>query len=103
MPKGNKCAACGRSTAVFDRGAYHCKSCESIWWTSFDKPAAGEKRKGYACISCGKCTIHPLGTVASAKIWRCSTCAMTMVTPTAKCVPHQADTADGPLTPYNQK
>ncbi len=83
MAKGNKCPECGKNQARYEKGALHCgnKSCGSVSWTAFDKPSAGEKRKGYECGACGKQTVHPIGVVAQAKIWRCSTCAATIVAP----------------------
>lgn len=79
MAKGYQCPNCRQHTGRYEKGAFLCRACESIWWTSFDRPSAGEKRKGYACITCGRCTIHPSGTVGSAELLRCSTCATTVV------------------------
>lgn len=83
MSKGSKCPECNKNKAVYERGANHCQNthCGTIWWTQFDKPSAGTKRKGYTCQICGKMTVHPLGVVAGAKVWRCSTCATTIVAP----------------------
>jgi len=83
VSKGSKCPECNKSTGAYDKGAYHCQNekCGSIWWTQFDKPSAGAKRKGYTCHICSKMTVHPLGIVSGAKLWRCSTCAVTIVAP----------------------
>jgi len=83
MPKGIKCPECGKFNSTYEKGAYHCgnKQCGAVWWTAFDKPSAGTKRKGYTCESCGKQTVHPIADVAQARIWRCSTCATTIVKP----------------------
>jgi len=83
MAKGSKCPECKKSQSIFEKGAYHCgnKKCGAIWWSAFDRPSAGEKRKGYECDSCGKQTIHPIGIVVGAKVWRCSTCAFTIIAP----------------------
>ena len=81
MAKGYKCPECGNSTGKYSKGAYHCSTntCRAVWWSTFDKPSAGTQRKGYKCKSCGNQTVHPVATVASARIWRCSTCATTIV------------------------
>lgn len=81
MARGYKCPECGKFAGTYKKGAYHCGSCNSIWWSAFDRPSAGTPRKGYTCPTCGNLTIHPTGTVANAKVWRCSTCAVTMITP----------------------
>jgi ribosomal protein L37AE/L43A len=81
MAKGFACPECGSQTAQHEKGAYHCGNaeCGIIWWTAFDKPAAGVKRKGFTCFSCARMTMHPIGVVAGAEIWRCSTCAATII------------------------
>ena len=83
MTKGYMCPECGESRATYERGAYHCgnKKCGAVWWTSFDKPSAGAKKKGFECGSCGKQTTHKIALVAGADIWRCSTCGSTTVLP----------------------
>ena len=79
--KGYKCPECGNSTGKYSKGAYQCgnSECGAVWWSVFDRPSAGVKRKGYKCISCGNQTVHPVTTVASAKIWRRSICGSTIV------------------------
>lgn len=81
--KGKKCPECNKSQAVEERGANHCKNpaCGAIWWSPFAAPTAGQSRKGYECTWCARQTVHPIGIVGSAKIWRCSTCAATLVAP----------------------
>lgn len=83
MAKGYMCPECGEARATYDRGAYHCgnKKCGAVWWTSFDKPSAGAKKKGFECHSCGKQTTHKIAQVSGADIWRCSTCGSTTVLP----------------------
>lgn len=83
MARGHRCPECCKLSGKYEKGAYHCGRCGSIWWSPFDQPSAGGPRKGYKCTTCGNQTIHPQGTVAKAKVWRCSVCATTMVTPTA--------------------
>jgi len=80
--KGYTCPECGKAVGKHEKGAFHCPSCKTVWWGAFDRPSAGQPRKGYKCKSCGNQTVHPLATVASAKIWRCSVCASTIVKPT---------------------
>jgi hypothetical protein len=81
MAKGYACPICGSQTAQYEKGVFHCGNsvCGVIWWTTFDKPAAGVKRKGYTCFSCTRMTMHPIGVVAGAEIRRCSTCAATII------------------------
>lgn len=81
MAKGAYCPECGKQTGQFNKGNYQCsrEECGAVWWTAFDKPSAGKPRKGYKCSCCGNQTVHPVATVAGAKIWRCSVCATTIV------------------------
>jgi hypothetical protein len=83
MPKGKgyQCPECSASTAKYEKGAYHCKNvdCGAVWWTAFDRPYAGEPRKGDKCVTCYNNTVHPIGEVAGGNIRRCSVCATTIV------------------------
>jgi ribosomal protein L37AE/L43A len=83
MPRGYKCPNCGAMQGKYENGQYVCgnKSCGSIWWGPFDKPSAGEPRKGYKCHQCEKQTVHPVGTLKDIAIWRCSTCGATQLEP----------------------
>ena len=83
--RGYRCPECKKHTAIYQMGAYHCgnESCNAIWWTAFDKPSAGTKRKGYACVTCQRQTVHPLSKANGVEIWRCSTCATTTFKPIA--------------------
>lgn len=78
---GYKCPECERQTAVKERGAFHCQNdaCGVVWWGPFDKPSAGQKRRGYTCHHCKSSTSHPIANVEGATIWRCSTCSTTVV------------------------
>lgn len=81
MAKGYECPECRKFTGRYAKGAYHCSGakCGAVWWSAFDRPSAGAKRKGHKCMSCSNHTMHPVATVAAAEIWRCSTCATTVV------------------------
>ena len=81
MAKGYKCPSCGGQTGRFENGHFQCteKECNSIWWGPFDQPSAGEKRKGFKCPHCLKQTVHPVAELAKIKVWRCSTCASTLL------------------------
>ena len=83
MAKGNKCPACGHEKGNYEKGAYHCgnQDCGAIWWGPFDRPHAGQPRKGYACFHCGAHTLHPLGQVRDVAVWRCSICGSVQVEP----------------------
>ncbi len=78
-----KCPECKKRTAKYDKGAYICtnSSCRTIWWSAFDKPAAGKSRRGFNCGTCGNGTVHPLATLDTINIWRCSKCATTTIKP----------------------
>ncbi|KPM92548.1 hypothetical protein AOR11_24855 [Vibrio alginolyticus] len=86
MAMGYKCPECGSNTARKEKGAYHCQKsdCGIVWWGAFDKPAAGQKRKGFHCHHCEKNTVHPIADVAGATIWRCSICGTTIVAESAE-------------------
>jgi hypothetical protein len=81
MAKGYKCPTCKSQTGEYSRGAYHCGNphCETVTWGPFDKPSAGEPRKGYACWNCEGQTLHPIAKVAEAEVYRCSVCGTTHV------------------------
>ena len=78
---GMKCPSCGRKKASYENGALQCAGCGTMCWTTFDRPSAGKPRKGWTCFNCGGMTIHPVGKVADAEVWRCSTCGTTFVCP----------------------
>lgn len=81
MAKGYKCPNCESHSGKYDNGHFQCtdKGCATAWWGPFDRPYAGEKRKGFKCFHCGKSTSHPVATISKVGIWRCSTCASTVV------------------------
>lgn len=81
MAKGYKCPTCEAQSGQYDNGHYQCsdEECGSIWWGPFDRPHAGEKRKGYKCSHCGRQTVHPVGELKDVRAWRCSTCASTIL------------------------
>jgi len=81
MPKGFKCPSCGKSSGIYEKGIYRCgnAACSSIWWGPFDKPSAGKPRKGYACCQCGSQTLHEVAKIQGVTVWRCSTCAATLL------------------------
>lgn len=81
MTKGYQCPNCEKYSGEYKNGSYQCtnEECLAIWWGPFDKPSAGERRKGYKCFHCGRQTVHPVGQIGSVKIWRCSTCAATQL------------------------
>jgi len=80
MAKGNGCPTCHQHTShLTDTGVHQCSNCSTIWFTPFDRSAAGQSRKGFECVHCGRMTVHPLGSVGVAKIWRCSICGTTIV------------------------
>lgn len=82
MPgRGAACPNC-RSYKGEDRnGHYVCRGCHTIWWTVYDRPSKGQKGRGYKCFTCFKMTLHEVGQVAGATIFRCSVCASTKVVP----------------------
>ena len=81
MGKGYKCPTCGNQTGIYENGHYQCsdRNCSSIWWGPFDQPVAGEKRKGYKCPHCNRQTVHPVANLAKVAVFRCSTCACTLL------------------------
>lgn len=83
MARGYTCPECGNYTGRYRQGAYHCstKACGAVWWTAFDKPSAGTSRKGSRYQTCGNQTMHPVTSVADAFLYRCSTCATTLLIP----------------------
>jgi hypothetical protein len=93
MSRGSKCPNCEKYQGVSKRGLNHCGNCGAIWWRAFDEPSAGSKGRGETCNSCGKLTMHDIGTVGSALVLRCSTCAATIVKPgqSVRQMPRSAD------------
>jgi|CXWL01.1.fsa_nt_gi DNA-directed RNA polymerase subunit RPC12/RpoP len=83
MSRGYKCPTCSEMKGAYENGHYVCgnKSCGAIWWGTFDKPSAGEPRKGYKCHQCGKQTVHPMGVLNKVALWRCSTCGAAQLEP----------------------
>ena len=79
--KGSKCTSCGKWTVREARGNWKCDNCGMLCWSPFDRPRAGQQRKGYECYNCGNATVHPLGEVADVEVWRCSKCGTTFVVP----------------------
>lgn len=81
MAKGYKCPTCSKFSGVYANGVHRCtnEACSSIWWGPFDKPSAGEPRKGYRCRQCDRQTVHPVAKMQGITIWRCSTCAATLL------------------------
>jgi ribosomal protein L37AE/L43A len=77
--KGSKCPSCGQYKMHLRRGVWRCAGCKALCWTLFDRPYAGKPRKGYKCYNCERQTVHPLGRVKGADVWRCSTCGTTLV------------------------
>jgi predicted RNA-binding Zn-ribbon protein involved in translation (DUF1610 family) len=81
MAKGFYCGACGRSVATQENGVFRCtnEECGAMWWDHFTRPTAGQPRKGYRCPTCTNHTMHPLGMVAGAEVYGCSTCGSTVI------------------------
>jgi ribosomal protein L37AE/L43A len=84
MAKGYRCPTCGKQSGQYRNGSYQCndKKCSALWWGPFNKPSAGEKRKGFACFQCGRKTVHPVAKLGSVDVYRCSTCGASLLEPT---------------------
>jgi len=79
--KGRRCTKCGRYTMDNATGVWQCRKCRAMSWTPFESPRAGRPRKGFACTNCTNKTVHPLGEVGEAVVYRCSICGTTYVDP----------------------
>jgi len=79
--KGRKCPHCERYTVSKYRGVRRCRSCKTLLWTVFQRSRAGKPRKGYECYNCQWQTVHPVGRVKGADVFRCSKCGTTYVEP----------------------
>ena len=82
--RGQKCPNCNKYAGVIDKGVTTCGKCRAIWWSPFDRPAAGRPRRGFTCINCGQMKMHPVGVIENTEAWRCSVCGATLL-----CVPQQ--------------
>lgn len=78
--KGFRCPSCKELKGDYtNNGYFQCRQCNSIWWTTFDRPVAGEKGPGKECSECGNQTLHLVAEMKKVQVFRCSTCAFSIL------------------------
>lgn len=76
------CQSCGEPKGDYmKKGYFKCRDCGAIWWTIFDRPSAGVRRKGIECYQCNNMTMQPIVQIANVEVWRCGKCATTLLKP----------------------
>ena len=79
--KRARCPHCERRTLRLYRGVWRCKTCRTLTWTMFERPRVGKPGQGDRCQNCERQSVHRIGRVNGADVFRCGTCGTTNVEP----------------------